>query len=371
MKKVWAIRVGAMALAAAMLAACGGSGKPIGTSAPPSSSGGSSANKDEKVKVTMFIFAGSNQGVVPREVAAEYVKTHPNVEIEFLESTNAATYPKIVAAKQATPDKPLVQFGFFNVSSTDQGLVDDLWEPLNPERIPNMKNTMTNLQRAENKGVPYQLSVMGLMYNKDKVKEPPTSWADLWSEKYRGRVVTFDYQWQALVMAAKLNGGSEANIDPGFKIWSENAKNLKALVNSNDALKNLVVSGDAWIAPWWGSQYKTWLDEGAPLGYVTPKEGPISFPLYLQVLKGVTPAQRKVAEEIINLLLAPEAAGRYAELTNGIAAVTNAKVSDKVKNDPIFSPLLAEKAIQLDWAIMAKKNSEWKERWDKEVKSKL
>ena len=47
-----------------------------------------------KVKLTMFIWAGANQGVVPREVVANYLKTHPDVEIEFWESTNAATYPK-------------------------------------------------------------------------------------------------------------------------------------------------------------------------------------------------------------------------------------------------------------------------------------
>jgi putative spermidine/putrescine transport system substrate-binding protein len=369
----WYGRLCALLVGSVLLAACGGGGTPIaGKDAPAATSKQAApAKTDEKVKVTMFIWAGSNQGVVPREVVAEYLKTHPNVEIEFLESTNAATYPKMVASRKTTPDQPLVHFGFINVSSLHQGIVDDLWEEMNFDNIPNGKNTLQSMQRPDKKGVPYQMSTMGLMYNKDRVTEPPTSWADLWSEKYRGRVVAFDYQWQALILAARLNGGDENNIDPGFQIWSQNAKNFKALVNTNDAVKNLVTSGDAWLAPWFASQFRNWSEEGAPLGFVNPKEGPIAFPLYLEIMKGVTPAQRTVAEEVINMLLAPEAAGRYAELTYSIPFVNNAVVSDKVKNDPLFTPLLAEQAIQLDWEAMARHNADWKERWDKEVKSKL
>src|SRR2546426_11850922 len=59
-----------------------------------------------KVKLTMFIWAGANQGVVPREVVARDLKAHPDGEIEFWESTNAATYPKMLAAEQADPHAP-------------------------------------------------------------------------------------------------------------------------------------------------------------------------------------------------------------------------------------------------------------------------
>ena len=42
---------------------------------------------------------------------------------------------------------------------------------------------------------------------------------------------------------------------------------LRALVDSNDGVKNLVVSGDAWIrAVVFGAIAKVWIEEGAPLG---------------------------------------------------------------------------------------------------------
>lgn len=352
-----------LAVAALLLAACGG--------AQPSDQAGGETSSGEKVKLTMFIWAGANQGVVPREVVQKYLAEHPNVEIEFLEGTNAQVYPQMVAAKQATPDQPLVHFGFFNVSTVYQGIVDDMWEPLNPDRIPNLANTYQELAPPNHMAAAFGMTTMGLMYNTQAVTDPPDSWSALWDPAYRGRVVAFDYQWQPLILAARLNGGDERNIDPGFRVWKENAANFKALVSTNDALKNLVVSGDAWIAPWFSSQWKVWADEGAPLGFVTPKEGPLAFQTFLAIVKGVTDEQRKVAEDIINLLLSPENAGRYAELTHSVPLVKNAKVSEAVMNDPNFSPLLAEKAIQLDWQAIAENNAAWKERWDREVKANI
>ena len=63
-------------------------------------------------------------------MVANYLKTHPDVEIEFWESTNAATYPKMLAAKQADPKAPLVNFGYFNVDLANRGDTDDMWVPM-------------------------------------------------------------------------------------------------------------------------------------------------------------------------------------------------------------------------------------------------
>lgn len=322
-----------------------------------------------KVSLTMFIWAGANQGVVPREVVARYLKTHPNVEIEFWESNNAITYPKMLAAKQANPNKPLINFGYFNIDISNRGDVDEMWLPMDPARIPGMTKVHASLRRPGNRGIGYGISAMGLMYNKNLVKDPPDSWTALWDPKWRGKVTMFDNNFIPLVLAARLNGGSEQNIDPGFRVWSENAKNIRALVASNDQLKNLIVSGEALFGPWFASIWKFWEVEGAPLGYVNPKEGVVAFPIYLQIVKGSTPEQIRVAEEIINELLKEEHNGRYARLTFGIPSVAGATLSASVEE--LLSPKLLDKAIWLDWAAMARNTSEWRQRWEREVKSRL
>src|SRR6185437_2988638 len=97
--------------------------------------------------------------------------------------------------------------------------------------------------------------------------------------------------------------------------------NFRALVDSNDGVKNALASGDAAIAPWFNSISRIWINEGAPFGFVIPKEGAIGFPLYLTIVKGVTPAQRTVCESLIDTLLDGKNAGRYGELTLGVPTV--------------------------------------------------
>ena len=72
------------------------------------------AGGDQPVNLTHFIWVGGGQGIVPREVKAEYERDHPNVSIELYEGTNATTYPKMVAQKEVDPNNPLINFGFFN-----------------------------------------------------------------------------------------------------------------------------------------------------------------------------------------------------------------------------------------------------------------
>jgi putative spermidine/putrescine transport system substrate-binding protein len=322
-----------------------------------------------KVKLTMFIWAGSNQGVVPRAVVASYLRSHPDVEIEFWESNNAVTYPRMIAAKQADPNKPLINFGYFNVDISNRGDADDMWISMNSSRIPNMNRVHRTLRRSGNRGVGYGISGVGWMYNKSLVKEPPTSWADLWNPKWRGKVTFFDNNFIPLVLAARMHGGDEKNIDPGFRVWTEHAKNIRALANSNDQLQQLLVTGEAQIAPWFTSIWKYWEMDGAPLGFAVPKEGVVAFPIYLQTVKGSTPEQIRVAEEIINELLTPENNGRYARLTFGIPSLPEAEISDTVRT--ILNPRLLDNAIWLDWATMGQKASEWRQRWEREVKSRL
>ena len=333
--------------------------------------GSAHAQGREPARVTFFIWAGSNQGVVPMEVIEAYRRANPRVTIEVLESNNAITYPRMVAAKRTTPDNPLVNCGFFNIDSIVKGDVEGMWEKMDPAGISNMTHMVQGYARPDNRGIGYMMSGIGILYNKNALKQPPTSWADLWAPANRQRVTMFDYDLRMMAIAARLNGGSEEKPDAGFKIWADNAKNLRALVDSNDAVKNLLASGDAWMAPWFTSISTVWIEEGAPFAFAVPKEGLIAFPLFLSIVSGTSAAQRAVCQDLINALLTPENAGRYGKLTRNIPLVKDAVLSDEQRNNPMLNPDMATNAIRLDYNLLGEVASEWKERWDREVKFRL
>lgn len=359
-----ALAAAAVVVVLVALSACGS-----GQEAGPGS--GAKKDKGDKVHLSMFIWAGSHQGDVPRKVAKEYMAAHPNVKIDFVESNNTIVYPKMVAAKRTTPNDNYVDFGFFNAAAISQGVVDNLWQPIDPKGVPNMSHVLKQYVLPNNMGVGYQTTLIGMLYNKKKLKSPPTSWTDLWNPKYKQAITQFDYDWTSLVLAARLNGGSETNIDPGFKQWTKGAKQLKALVTSNDQLQSLMTSGQAQIAPWYVAIAHLWQQDGAPLGFAIPKEGAVAFPIYLSLVSNLSPNQKKVAQDIINLLLSPENAGKYGELTYETPVIDNAALTEAQKKDPNLSLDAARKAMQFDWGEIAKQDSTWRQRWEREVKSRM
>jgi putative spermidine/putrescine transport system substrate-binding protein len=131
------------------------------------------------LKLTIFLWSSGQWGTVGKETIAEFQKTNKDVSIELYESSNAVTYPKMRAAKQANPDKPLVNFGYFNVAVTYKGDRDGMWLSLDEKRIPNMNDIFPAYHRPDNLGVSHSLSTLGLVYNTEKVKNPPTSWSDV------------------------------------------------------------------------------------------------------------------------------------------------------------------------------------------------
>lgn len=358
------------ASALAFFAACGGGSAPTA-----GGGGGKPAGADGPVKLSFFVYVGANQGVVPREVVAEYTKANPNVTIELYEGTNAETYPKMVAAKKVTPDQPLVNFGYFNADSTAKGDVDDMWETLDVTNVPTLKNQYENFRRKDDKGIAWGMVGIGLMYNTTHVTAAPTSWMDFWDTKYKGRLALSNgnHYLSGLVTTTRAQGGKESDpaaVDKSFKLISDAAKNgqIRLFFLSNDQVKQPMIRGEVWLSGWFNSSVEVWAnEEKGPFGYAPPKEGQIAFTIYHQIVKGSTPAQKYHAERIINMLNDKQWLTRYCNLTKSIPVHKDIQLDAALANQEAFKTRNIEGAIQLDWPTLAAKNSEWKERWDREV----
>lgn len=329
----------------------------------------------QSVDLTHFIWVGGGQGVVPREVVPAYLEENPNVEIELYEGTNSVTYPKMVTAKEADPDNPLINFGFFNVDATVKGAKDDMWVSLDPEMIPNMNHVPQRFWRPENKGIAWGLAHIGLMYNSELVDEPPDSWLDLLDPKYQGKVVTMDYPFdEFLVTIAHALGGSATEDEEAWERIRNAASDGQFLAfgSSNEDVKSPVVRGEALIAPWFPSLVEAWVEEeDVPLAWAEPKEGFLAFPLFFQIVNGSTPEEIEIASEVINRYLEPETISRYSCLTKTPHTSSEAPICEELQGNPLFDPETVANTISIDWDTVAERDVEWRQRWDREVKGAM
>ncbi|MGQ0570649.1 MAG: ABC transporter substrate-binding protein [Armatimonadota bacterium] len=328
------------------------------------------------IGVTAHCFASQPLPQVFLQVIDEYMKTRPNVKVTPWLSSASDTFLKVRAAYAADPNRPLTNMMHTNAAWNALGLLDDIWEPLNLDRIPNAKDLPKQYINKGNKGIAFASAPMALTYNTTHVKGRPTGWRDLWGNPaFKGKTTTLDYQWlmNGLIMAARINGGSEKNAEPGWKVLIEHADQWATIAASNAQEKDLLVNGTVHLYAHYAGNIYNWQREGGPFGIVIPVEGMPMTEVYLNIIKGTTPQQKEICEDIINMLLAPEWLAKWAEVVLYVPASEAALrlLPGALRNLGAYRRDNLRKAHFVDWTVIAENDAEWRKRWDKEVKSRI
>ena len=120
-----------------------------------------------------------------------------------------------------------------------------------------------------------------ITYNTNLVKTPPTSWADLWKPEWKGKLAIPDISGtsgqQFLMAAARLNGGSLENIDPGFEAIKKLKPNVQMMYTQPDQIIPLFERGDIALAVWYTDRTGAAAAKGVPVAAAYPKEGAIGI----------------------------------------------------------------------------------------------
>ena len=153
----------------------------------------------------MFVFLGGDLAVMPREFVAEWEQSHPNVQINLYEQSNQVGYPRMVTRAQTNPDDPLVNLGFFNAQTTEQGILDQMWTKLDYASLTNADQIREVFQRPDRYGIGIGADQIGVVHNTEEIAQSPSSWSSLWAPDNESQVVFFGFPWYAVFMAAELN----------------------------------------------------------------------------------------------------------------------------------------------------------------------
>lgn len=155
--------------------------------------------------------------------------------------------------------------------------------------------------------VPYMVGTVGIVVNTDRVKEPVTGYADLFSGKYAGRIVVVD-DGRELATAAlytlgkDLNDFSPANLEAVRPVLAGWFKQIKLF--DSDSPKTALLGGDVDLGLVWGGEAAMLWDEDKKFQYVLPKEGAHLFVDLLAIPKRARNIEN--AHLFINYLLRPE-----------------------------------------------------------------
>lgn len=184
---------------------------------------------------------------------------------------------------------------------------------LDKTKIPNIKNIGKDFVEAPyDQGakfsVPYTWGTTGLVYNTKFVKEPITSWKQLFDPKYKGKIALLDDMREALGAMLHMKGNS-ANTTSSDQLKDAQAELMKLKPNvrlfSSDP-KQHVLSGDIWIAQIYSGDAAQVSGQKPELKYVVPKEGSTVWIDTLAIPNSARDAD--LAHSFINYILEPETA---------------------------------------------------------------
>lgn len=217
---------------------------------------------------------------------------------------------------------------------------EDMLEAFDAATIENYKNIDDKYKGLaydpENKySVPYLWGTVGLIYNKNLVDEADmNSWDALFAEKYKGQILMYDSQRDALAVAFKKLGYSLNSKDPKEL---EEAKQLLIsqkdviLAYATDNIKDLLLSEEAALAvDYSGSAFQVIFEGGTDkFGYSVPQEGSNLWVDAMVIPKGAEHVEE--AKLFIEYMSRPDVALKNVEYVQ--YSTPNAAIMDDLSED--------------------------------------
>jgi putative spermidine/putrescine transport system substrate-binding protein len=319
-------------------------------------------------ETTLYVanVGGSNEQLYRQKIIPPFEKAH-DVKIVYVAGNSSDTLAKLQAQKghqqinvAVMDDGPMYQAMQLGLCAK----VDD---------APVMKD-LYPLARLGPTAVGVGMVATGIGYNEEAFRKlglpAPDSWQALTDKRLKGKLgvppITNTYGLHTLVMLARLNGGGEKNIDPGFNAMTKQvAPDVLSWAPTPGEMDGLMQAGDVIMAPYGSGRAVALQNTGFPLKFVYPKEGGVALQVAACAL--AENAQPKLSQEFIQYLLSPEVQAMQAQAI-GLGPVNKTvKLTPEVAARVPYGPEQVSKLTAMDWTTINQHRTEWTERWNRSV----
>ncbi|MEO5699640.1 MAG: extracellular solute-binding protein [Casimicrobiaceae bacterium] len=315
-------------------------------------------------KIVVMTWGGFNAEAVEKGINKPFLDRYG---VKTVLDTGSSPVERITKLKLSLNDQP------YDVLNIGDGLFplaikQGVLEPLdrNSPNLSNLKDVYPKMVHPH--WVTCYFSALGITYNR-QIKNPPTSWADLWRPEFKGRIVipdvTHTIGLYPVVIGALAEGKSAKDAETGFAMLKKLADLKPIVAKDTDTIMNSLQSGDALIGLLYKSQTYTIQDKGAQVDWVFPKEGAIEISWGYGIAKNSK--NREWAERWINLAMDPDIQPYFTGWGNypGSNPKMLAKLDPKLKSRAFFSEDELKRMIVLDHEFMSDRRADWTERWNR------
>lgn len=313
---------------------------------------------------------GGNWGEAFKSCVAEPFTKKTGITVVPEIGTSAVTLSKLQQQKSAQTIDVAWMDGGISELAFAAGVVDHL----DAKAIPNIGNVLQNAIYTAD-GTTYAVGTgyysLGLTYNTRSIKQPPTSWDDLWKAEYADAVTIPSPSNSAgvpfIVFLSTIWAAPPGDHSATFK----RIKQLRAALffDSSGAASNAFQSGEAIIGAHYNAGAWDLIDKGLPIGFVVPKEGVWATDARLHLVKGAP--HRKAAEEFIDTALTPQASACLAEKLYLGPSVKGTEIAPGVARKLPWGATGSVKDLRLfGWTEINKQRANIVDTWNREIARK-
>jgi putative spermidine/putrescine transport system substrate-binding protein len=300
-------------------------------------------------ELVIVSFAGQLQEP-HRWLADRMEKRHPGLKIRLVPSESQDVVAQIKAAQGFSPYDAMPNGEPPHLIGMREGYI----QRVKPAGVPNYANVFPEfIAKSGGFGVPASYSLIGIAYNEKMLKTVPKSWTDLWNAEYRGKVgiprASSNLGLGVLVIAAKVFGGTEDNLDPG---WSK-LQELKPIVGrSPTQLLQMLEREEIALAPIWNNDAAGAAAKGLPVKFVKPDPGPVAIISFMSEITGTRHAD--LVQEWMNDVLSVEYQAMAANAPYFFGPVVKGVTIPEAARP--YTPSTPEEVLKLqtvDWSKIA------------------
>jgi putative spermidine/putrescine transport system substrate-binding protein len=272
--------------------------------------------------------------------------------------------PERRARAYAERGRPSFDVLYLNIFESRQAVKDGVTQAPTAA-VPNFAN-LYDVAKLGGYGVAF--NPVTVVYDKRKASKPVTSWKDIWNPEWKGRVAWPSYPGAqgtaGLLMAAKIWGGDEKNIDAAFGKIRE-LKPFAAIQGSQDQLYGMFDQGVADISIEFGSFTRKYAETRNPnIEVANPVEGQ-AIAMNVACITAGTKNQ-KLAEEWINFHLSAPCMMAYADQIYYSPTVRNLVIPAALQPKLVLGPDV-DKLVDFDWDNVIRSQPQWSSRFNREI----
>ncbi|AOT68715.1 ABC transporter substrate-binding protein [Geosporobacter ferrireducens] len=256
-------------------------------------------------------------------------KVYPDIQANVFRSGTEEVVSKVLAEKEA--NAVLADVLLVADAATFEGLKAK--ELLMSYASPELKGISSDFYDAENTYTGTKIITTGIIVNKEMIKEPVESLADLMKERFKNNII----------MPSPLYSGAAAyNLSVitrsqglGWEFYEALKGNQVTVEKGNGAVQKAVVAGEkgsGMIVDYMAIRAK---EEGAPVEFIYPKEGSLIITEPVAIIKGTK--KEKLAQTFVDFILSEEGQKATAEIgytpiKSGVSAPEGFKNADEIRN---------------------------------------